>query len=177
MIDHHWSYVRAYVWRQFSAALFDRCRCPAAVERGREAGDCRRGRISWRECLRCCAEARDQAEPVVPLAAQGEGRRYGAEQRRDSFEQDDVILWQKQKVRRPMASSSDFTRRRSTSFIASRSGRKIYRSIEELQADLDNWIREYNDERPHQGRWCFGKTPTQTFLDAKPLAKEKMIAA
>ena len=30
---------------------------------------------------------------------------------------------------------------------------------------------------PHQGRWCFGKTPMQTFLDAKPLAKEKMIAA
>jgi transposase InsO family protein len=55
--------------------------------------------------------------------------------------------------------------------------RKIYRSIEELQADLDDWIREYNEERPHQGRWCFGKTPMQTFLDAKPLAKEKMIAA
>jgi hypothetical protein len=52
--------------------------------------------------------------------------------------------------------------------------RKIYRSIEELQADLDDWIREYNEERPHQGRWCFGKTPMQTFLDAKPLAKEKM---
>ena len=55
--------------------------------------------------------------------------------------------------------------------------RKIYRSIEELQADLDDWICEYNEERPHQGRWCFGKTPMQTFLDAKPLAKEKMIAA
>jgi transposase InsO family protein len=55
--------------------------------------------------------------------------------------------------------------------------RKIYRSIEELQTDLDDWIREYNEERPHQGRWCFGKTPMQTFLDAKPLAKEKMIAA
>jgi transposase InsO family protein len=55
--------------------------------------------------------------------------------------------------------------------------RRIYRSIEELQADLDDWIREYNEERPHQGRWCFGKTPMQTFLDAKPLAKEKMIAA
>jgi hypothetical protein len=27
------------------------------------------------------------------------------------------------------------------------------------------------------GRWCFGKTPMQTFLDAIPLAKEKMIAA
>ena len=28
-----------------------------------------------------------------------------------------------------------------------------------------------------QRRWCFGKTPMQTFLDAKPLAQEKMIAA
>ena len=24
----------------------------------------------------------------------------------------------------------------------------------------------YNEARPHQGRWCFGKTPMQTFLDA-----------
>jgi transposase InsO family protein len=55
--------------------------------------------------------------------------------------------------------------------------RKIYRSIEELQVDLDSWIAGYKDERPHQGRWCFGKTPMQTFLDAIPMAKEKMIAA
>ena len=47
----------------------------------------------------------------------------------------------------------------------------------ELQADLDVWVREYNEERPHQGRWCFGKRPMQTFLDAMPMAKEKMIAA
>jgi hypothetical protein len=26
-------------------------------------------------------------------------------------------------------------------------------------------------------RWCFGKTPMQTFLDAMPMTKEKMIAA
>ena len=45
------------------------------------------------------------------------------------------------------------------------------------QADLDSWIAEYNEARPHQGRWCFGKTPMQTFLDATPIAKEKMIAA
>ena len=32
----------------------------------------------------------------------------------------------------------------------------------------------YNRNRPHQGRWCFGKTPMQTFLDAKPIAEEKM---
>src|SRR6058998_2612244 len=55
--------------------------------------------------------------------------------------------------------------------------KKVYRSIDELQADLDAWIKEYNEARPHQGRWCFGKTPVQTFLDAMPMTKEKMIAA
>jgi len=47
----------------------------------------------------------------------------------------------------------------------------------ELQADLDAWVRSYNEEREHQGRWCFGKTPMHTFLDAAPMAKAKMIAA
>ena len=55
--------------------------------------------------------------------------------------------------------------------------KKIYSSIADLQVDLDRWVQSYNEERPHQGRWCFGKTPMQTFLDATPLAKEKMIAA
>jgi Integrase core domain len=53
----------------------------------------------------------------------------------------------------------------------------VYRSIDELQADLDSWLREYNASRPHQGQWCFGRTPMQTFLDALPMTKEKMIAA
>jgi transposase InsO family protein len=55
--------------------------------------------------------------------------------------------------------------------------KKVYRALDELQADLDVWLREYNESRPHQGRWCFGKTPMQTFLDALPMTKEKMIAA
>src|SRR5215831_17243426 len=55
--------------------------------------------------------------------------------------------------------------------------KKVYRSIDELQADLDAWIQEYNETRPHQGRWCFGKTPMRTLLDAMPMTKEKMIAA
>ena len=48
--------------------------------------------------------------------------------------------------------------------------------LEELQVNLDVWVKEYNEERTHQGRWCYGKTPMQTFLDSIPLAKEKMIA-
>ena len=55
--------------------------------------------------------------------------------------------------------------------------KKIYRTLEELQADLDTWLQEYNEQRPHQGRWCYGKTPLQTFVDSVPLAKEKMLAA
>jgi hypothetical protein len=53
--------------------------------------------------------------------------------------------------------------------------KKIYASIAQLQADLDGWLREYNELRPHQGRWCYGKTPLQTFLDGLPLAREKLL--
>jgi transposase InsO family protein len=55
--------------------------------------------------------------------------------------------------------------------------KKLYASLAELQADLDAWLRQYNEERTHQGRWCYGKTPLRTFLDTVPLAKEKMLAA
>ncbi len=55
--------------------------------------------------------------------------------------------------------------------------KKLYRSIEQLQADLDEWMKAYNEVRTHQGRWCYGKTPIQTFNDTLTLAKEKMIAA
>jgi hypothetical protein len=52
----------------------------------------------------------------------------------------------------------------------------IYASIEALQSDLDASPASYNQEREHQGRWCFGKTPMQTFLDSLDLAKEKLFA-
>jgi transposase InsO family protein len=52
---------------------------------------------------------------------------------------------------------------------------KVYETIAELQTDLDAWIADYNQARPHQGRYCFGKTPFMTFLDAAPTAREKQI--
>src|ERR1700736_2014133 len=55
--------------------------------------------------------------------------------------------------------------------------KKIYRTIDQLQSDLDVWVKEYNETRPHQGRWCYGKTPMQTFLDALPIAREKLLPA
>ena len=53
--------------------------------------------------------------------------------------------------------------------------RKVYASLEHLQHDLDEWMDYYNNERPHSGRYCYGKTPMQTFRDSKSLAEEKML--
>jgi len=53
--------------------------------------------------------------------------------------------------------------------------RRIYRALDELQADLDDFVRGYNESRTHQGKRCQGRTPMLTFLDALPLAYEKQI--
>lgn len=55
--------------------------------------------------------------------------------------------------------------------------KKMYRSLEELQTDLDRWLVTYNSERAHSGKYCFGKTPLQTFIDAAPIAHEKQISS
>jgi transposase InsO family protein len=54
--------------------------------------------------------------------------------------------------------------------------KRLYATLAELQADLDAFVEQYNIDRPHQGRWCYGKTPMQTFRDSLALAKEKQIA-
>ena len=53
--------------------------------------------------------------------------------------------------------------------------KKLYESLDQLQGDLDVWMEYYNNERPHSGRYCFGKTPIQTFNDSIALAREKML--
>ena len=55
--------------------------------------------------------------------------------------------------------------------------KKVYGSLEELQSDLDLWLNEYNEQRVHSGKYCYGKTPLQTFLNTLPLAKEQMLSA
>ncbi len=52
--------------------------------------------------------------------------------------------------------------------------RKIYRSLEELQTDLDAWVDHYNRDRTHQGKMCCGRTPMQTLIDGKEVWKEKV---
>jgi len=53
--------------------------------------------------------------------------------------------------------------------------KKLYHTIEEMQKDLDEWMLYYNHERPHSGRYCYGKTPMQTWQESLYLAKEKLL--
>ena len=51
----------------------------------------------------------------------------------------------------------------------------LYTSLEQLQADLDEWLLVYNRERPHSGRHCDGRTPMQTFRETQQLAQQKRL--
>jgi hypothetical protein len=53
--------------------------------------------------------------------------------------------------------------------------KKLFTSIEELQQELDTWIKWYNEERTHSGKHCYGKTPWETFIQSKHLALEKQV--
>jgi transposase InsO family protein len=83
----------------------------------------------------------------------------------------------KTKARSPQTNGicERFHRTIQNEFYAVAFRKKIYRSIEELQVDVDLWVKDYNEERTHTGKYCFGKTPMQTFIDSTPLAAEKML--
>ena len=83
----------------------------------------------------------------------------------------------KTKARHPQTNGicERFHRTIQNEFYAIAFRKRIYNTMEELQADLDMWIKEYNEDRPHSGKYCFGKTPLQTFYDSINLAKEKML--
>ena len=66
-----------------------------------------------------------------------------------------------------------FHRTMQDEFYAIAFRKKLYNTLEELQSDIDQWIQFYNTERPHSGRYCFGKTPAQTFTDSKEMARGK----
>ena len=81
----------------------------------------------------------------------------------------------KTKVRSPQTNgiTERFHRTMKEEFYDIAFRKKIYRSLEELQIDVDAWLKKYNQLRPHSGRYCYGKTPLQTFKDAKHIAIDK----
>jgi len=53
--------------------------------------------------------------------------------------------------------------------------KKLYHTLDELQHDVYTWLKEYNEYRPHSGKYCYGKTPIQTFIESKQIAGEKQL--
>lgn len=82
----------------------------------------------------------------------------------------------KTKVRHPQSDGicERLHRTMQDEFYAVAFRKKRYHDLESLQLDLDEWLQHYNLERPHSGRYCFGKTPMQTFVESLNLAKQKM---
>ena len=64
-----------------------------------------------------------------------------------------------------------FNRTVQNEFYAIAFRKKIYTSIDQLQADLDAWMNHYNAEKTHSGKYCFGKTPMQTFIEGIAVAR------
>ncbi len=83
----------------------------------------------------------------------------------------------KTKVRHPQSNGicERLHRTMQDEFYAVTFRRKLYQDLASLQADVDDWINHYNEERPHSGRYCFGRTPMQTFMESRNLAIEKML--
>ena len=50
--------------------------------------------------------------------------------------------------------------------------KKVYSSLEEIQADLDEFLKEYNFRRTNQGKYCKGRTPMKTFKDGLDLCRQ-----
>ena len=83
----------------------------------------------------------------------------------------------KTRARRPQSNGicERFHKTVQDEFYAVAFRKKVYESLEDLQQDLDEWFEEYNTVRTHSGKYCFGKTPMQTFQDSKHLSQEKML--
>lgn len=83
----------------------------------------------------------------------------------------------KTKVRHPQSNGicERLHRTMQEEFYAVAFRKKLYDNLELLQSDLDLWLQYYNNERPHSGRYCYGKTPMATFEESLPLAKDKML--
>jgi transposase InsO family protein len=50
--------------------------------------------------------------------------------------------------------------------------KKVYKSLEEIQVDLDAFMKTYNNERTNQGKYCKGRTPQQSFIDGLELCQQ-----
>ena len=120
-------------------------------------------------------------EPFVTTVLSDDGHKFCVRPDRHPYElflQLEGIEHRTTKVRRPQ--SNGFAERLHRSLLDEHfrlMGRtKFYESIDEMQKDLDTYLRHYNTKRPHQGRNMNGMTPEQALkkgLKNRPKIKRK----
>ena len=83
----------------------------------------------------------------------------------------------KTRARRPQSNGicERFHKTMQDEFYAVAFRKNVYDDLEQLQQDLDTWMEDYNTVRTHSGKYCFGKTPMQTFQEAKHLSQQKRL--
>ena len=123
-------------------------------------------------------------EDVLPLFEQHEarintilsdnGREYCGRPERHPYElflQLEGIEHRTTRVRRPQ--SNGFVERLHKTLLDEhfriKGRQKWYESLDEMQQDLDVYLRYYNHERSHQGRNMNGRTPCQVFMEGLPI--------
>jgi transposase InsO family protein len=122
----------------------------------------------------------EQQEIPVLRMLTGRGTEFNGRPENHEYElylQLENIDHSKTKVRHPQSNGicERLHRTMQDEFYAVTFRRKLYQDLEALQSDLDEWMLHYNQDRPHSGRYCFGKTPMQTFIESLNLAKEKQL--
>ena len=98
------------------------------------------------------------------------GREFCGRQDRHPYElflQLEDIEHRTTKVRRPQSNGfiERFHRTLLDEHFRIMGRKKFYESIDEMQKDLDLYLKQYNENRPHQGRNMKGRTPYQAFKD------------
>ena len=121
----------------------------------------------------------EQQIPMLRIITD-QGTEYKGKPEHHEYElylQIEVIDHSKTPVRHPQTNGicDRLHRTMQVQFYAFAFRKKIYETLDQLQQDLDDWINFYNTERPHSGKYCFGKTPMQTFNESITLAKQKLL--
>ena len=112
----------------------------------------------------------DKHNVPVKTVLSDNGREYCGRPDRHPYElflQLEGIEHRTTKVRRPQ--SNGFVERLHRTLLDEHfriEGRKTwYESVEQMQKDLDRYLKHYNHERAHQGRNMNGRVPYQAFID------------
>ena len=84
------------------------------------------------------------------------------------------INHRKTKVRTPRTNGfvERFNRTMLDEFFRIKFREKPYNTVNQLQDDLDVWLKFYNEKRPHQGYRNMGKTPMERFLEYNQNVKQ-----